>query len=499
MKTRGEKAVREVPAARSQAPAAPVAPAAEAAPVAVSPDAERHRSEVKVDEVLGAALKKAGHGPYELVPGRYPGAVALPDVLAKLGTSPEGQAAVHHLLDEVKTRTGIDVSPEERAALLSNPSGATRALEVTPRQMSLGVLGSNAAYEEGKLKPKAAPVLHLPQHGFDLAGIAALDLPRSAPQPKQVAPGLFYGSLPGTLPEAQVKQNQVLAETFDRLSRNASAADGEKFSVTYRGHAYTRLDGLLAALKADGHQVKVTFEQRAANFANLKTQVPGASPVQWLDVPAPLMLRTGVRDGLGHEAVVPAAHSEMIVTLTSGPQTQGPRLDAELRYFQGTDGTGFFAKGGSAEPKWLGRITHAELDGDDAEGGAARRHAQRRHQHLGQGARPLRRRLRGHRGVQRLGGGGRAGAARPRRPVPAADARRHAAGRAEAAPRHPRARPRRLRHPAQGHRSAAQRLAEQPHPPRARAQVDSLGRRRRAVHQHRRREEDSRGRMSRAP
>lgn len=366
MKTRGEKAVREVPAARSQAPAAPVAPAAEAAPVAVSPDAERHRSEVKVDEVLGAALKKAGHGPYELVPGRYPGAVALPDVLAKLGTSPEGQAAVHHLLDEVKTRTGIDVSPEERAALLSNPSGATRALEVTPRQMSLGVLGINAAYEEGKLKPKAAPVLHLPQHGFDLAGIAALDLPRSAPQPKQVAPGLFYGSLPGTLPEAQVKQNQVLAETFDRLSRNASAADGEKFSVTYRGHAYTRLDGLLAALKADGHQVKVTFEQRAANFANLKTQVPGASPVQWLDVPAPLMLRTGVRDGLGHEAVVPAAHSEMIVTLTSGPQTQGPRLDAELRYFQGTDGTGFFAKGGSAEPKWLGRITHAELDGDDA-------------------------------------------------------------------------------------------------------------------------------------
>jgi hypothetical protein len=56
----------------------------------------------------------------------------------------------------------------------------------------------------------------------------------------------------------------------------------------------------------------------------------------------------------------------MIVSISSGPNVKGPKLDSELRYFQGTDGTGFFPAGTSAEPKWLGRITHAKVTGDDA-------------------------------------------------------------------------------------------------------------------------------------
>ncbi|MBL8956419.1 MAG: hypothetical protein JNK82_36935 [Myxococcaceae bacterium] len=320
----------------------------------------RQRDDVSVGAAVGKALKASGKGPYDLVPGRYPGTVSLPDVLGKLGTTPEGQKAVGMLLGALKEKAGITVTPDVQAELLSNPSGATKALELSPRQLSTGIVGLNAAYQAGQVKPIEPRKLFLPREGFDLSKVAELELKRETPKLKEVAPGLFTGSLPSTVSDAQLKQSRVLSEVFDRLGKNASAGAGEKFSVTFKGQAYTRLDALLGALKANGHDVKVTFEQRIANFADLKAAVPGTNPPVYADVPAPLMLRTGVRDAAGREAIVPAAHSEMIVSVT------GPELNADSRFYQGTDGTGFFARGGSAEPQWLGRVSHGELEGADA-------------------------------------------------------------------------------------------------------------------------------------
>jgi len=335
----------------------------------------RHRDEVErrpaasgdarasqrgISAFAAKAIKSLAPGPYELVPGRSGGVVSLPEVLAKMGSSREGQAAVSQLLETLRQKTGVAVAPEVQAALLSNPSAATTALELTPRQLSQGIAALNAAYQAGQVKQVEPRKRVLPRTGFDLGGIAALAVEREAPKLKEVAPGLFTGSLPGALGDAQVKTSRVLAEVLDRLSRNASAGAGETFSVTYRGKAYERSDELLAALRAGGHEVKVTFEQRAANFADLKTPVPGSNPPAWLDVPAPLMLRTGIRDPAGNEAVLPAAHSEMIVSIT------GPELDTQVRFFQGVDGTGFFPRGASAEPKWLGRVTHGEVSGERA-------------------------------------------------------------------------------------------------------------------------------------
>lgn len=347
------------------------APAAAAAAkkkkkTAAKPQTARNKDDVKLSAFVARALKSTGPGPYELAPGRYAGTVSLPQVLAQLGTTPQGQQAVGQLLATLKEKTGVTVSPEVQAALLSNPSGATTALEMTPRQLSLGVLSLNAAYQAGKVKPVPPRATLLPPTGFELAAIGALDVKRETPKLKQVAPGLFTGSLPSALPDAQVRQNRVMAEVFDRLARNASAEAGHAFSVQYQGQGYARLDDFLAALKANGHEVKVTFEQRAANFADLKTPVPHSNPPQWLDVPAPLMLRTGIKDAAGKEAIIPAAHSEMIITVSSGPQTAGPKLDSVVRYYQGVDGTGFFPRGASDEPKWLGRVTHGEVVGDDA-------------------------------------------------------------------------------------------------------------------------------------
>lgn len=304
-------------------------------------------------------LKNAGPSSYELVPGRYPDAVPLTTVLNAVAGAPQGQAAVNKLLDAVKARTGINIPPELRAEVMSNPAALTNLLELTPGQLSSGIVALNAAHQAGKTKPAEAPKSLLPQH-FDLSNLDSVDAPRPPSTLKELAPGLYQGDLPGPASDAQVKRNRVLAEVFGRLSNNAGLADGEKFSVTHHGKSFTRLDDFVKALKADGYEVNVSFEQRVANFSNLKTVVPGSNPPKFLDVPAPLMIKTGIKDGLGKEAIVPAVHSEMLVSI------KGPKFNADLKYYQGTSGTGFFPRGIHGDPSWCGRSKQADLTGDDA-------------------------------------------------------------------------------------------------------------------------------------
>ena len=45
-----------------------------------------------------------------------------------------------------------------------------------------------------------------------------------------------------------------------------------------------------------------------------------------LDVPAPLMVRTGVTDADGQEAVVPSVHSDLYIRISSGPNTTMKKL-----------------------------------------------------------------------------------------------------------------------------------------------------------------------------
>jgi hypothetical protein len=259
----------------------------------------------------------------------------------------------------------VPVSPELKAAILQNPSAITRAFELTPAQLFDGIGALNAAHKAGKLKP-TPPRENLLPKSFDLSKIDSLDLPRPASKMKELAPGLFQGDLPSTTSDAQVKSNRVMAEVFHRLSRNASAADGDKFEVKYNGGTFKRLDEFMKALKNDGYSVDVTFEQRIANFADLKAAVPGTNPPKFVDVPATLMVKTGVVDTTGKEAVVPSAHSEMLVAIKAGPNTKGPKIDADIKYYQGVDSTGFFARHVHQEPTWCGRVKQAELHGDQA-------------------------------------------------------------------------------------------------------------------------------------
>ncbi len=347
---------------RDAAPATPAAPppAAEAPPRGWSA-----RATSRAATRVSTALQQVGPSSVELVPGRYPDAVSLPTMLKALAGSPQGQAAVAQVLDGIQAKTGVAIPAELRQAALANPEALTKALELTPGQLSAGVVGMNAAYKAGKLKQSPPPPHLLPQR-FDLKDLASVDAPRPKSELKQLAPGLFQGDLPSATSDAQVKSNRVIAEVFHRLARNASAPAAERFEVSYGGKSFTKLDDFTAALKKDGYEVSVRFDERIANFSNLKAAVPGSNPPAFVDVPAPLMMRTGVKDASGQEALVPAVHSEMVISISSGPRTRGPALDANIRFFQGVSGTGFFPADVHADPAWCGRKTVAEATGDKA-------------------------------------------------------------------------------------------------------------------------------------
>jgi len=312
-----------------------------------------------------APESKSSSNLFALVPGRYQDAIGLDAVLDKAATTPEGRAAIEQLLAGFEQQTGVVIPQDVRAEVLSGARSLTSVLALTPGQLSEGIATLNVAQKVRSAAPAAPPKQLLPQK-FDLAKLDQVACPRAAPEMKQLVPGIFQGDLPSAASDAQLARNTVTAELFDRLAANAGLPKEKQFSVSYGGKSYTQLEGFVGALRADGYQVSVTFEQRIANFANLKTVVPGSNPPRYLDVPAPLMVRTGIRDAEGQEAIVPACHSEMHVKLQSGPNTKGPRLDAEVRFFQGTDGTGFFPADTAADPSWTGRVKSAPLSGEKA-------------------------------------------------------------------------------------------------------------------------------------
>lgn len=155
----------------------------------------------------------------------------------------------------------------------------------------------------------------------------------------------------------------AMAEVFDRLADNANISPSKQFKLQYNGQEYRRLDALLQALVDSGHQVDVEINHRIANFAALHAQTPDG---KLLDVPAPLMVRTGVKDADGTEAVVPAVHSELLIHVRPGPGTTGPAVNADVKWYQGVSSTGFFACDIHATPEWAGKKTADRFTGADA-------------------------------------------------------------------------------------------------------------------------------------
>jgi hypothetical protein len=297
--------------------------------------------------------------PFDLVPGRVPDAVGLPMLLDKLGSSPQGQAAVKQLLGQFEAKTGVKIPEAMVAASMAQPTRVLQAMQLTPAQLSAGMAGINTARANGAAVPEDKPAKQLLPQKFDLSKAGSLNVERPQAELKEIAPGILQGDIVSSLPDAQAKSNMITAEVFSRLAANASAPADKKFTAVYGGHSFTSLDRFLDALSKDGHQVSVRVDQRVANFSNLKTKAPDGTI---LDVPAPLMVRTGVKDAAGREAVVPAAHAELVISIHSGPNTKGPAINADVKYYQGISGTGFFPVGLWKDPTWCGKNSSAPME-----------------------------------------------------------------------------------------------------------------------------------------
>jgi len=294
---------------------------------------------------------RLGQAPLDLVAGNAVGAVSLPLVMRAAASTPEGKDAVRGIVAKLEAMTGIKLPESAIDAVIADPNKLAALTALTPAQMAQGL-----ALRDASDKPAAAPVWALPRT-IDLADLGALDVPRPVFELKELAPGLLSGDIKSDLSDAQVRANIVTAEMFTRLAANGSASAAERFAVTLSGKSYTRLDNLLAALVKSGHHVEVAVAHRIANFANLKTRAPDGT---LLDVPAPLLVRTGVRDVSGQEAAVPAAHSELRIKIG------GPMLNADVKWYQGVSSTGFFPLGLDKAPAWLGEVVPDKLLGSKA-------------------------------------------------------------------------------------------------------------------------------------
>jgi len=90
--------------------------------------------------------------------------------------------------------------------------------------------------------------------------------------------------------------------------------------------------------------------QRVANFIDLRE--PNADGTS-CPILATVMIDTGYKDASGAPITVPGVHSSLRFSI-SGPDASG-----DVDFYQGTDGTGFFAAGLNADRAYLG---HQESD-----------------------------------------------------------------------------------------------------------------------------------------
>lgn len=148
----------------------------------------------------------------------------------------------------------------------------------------------------------------------------------------------------------------VFAEVFDRLAENVLLPPDKQFEARAGGKAYRRLDEFLEALSELGYRVEVSIEGQAAHATGLAYRDETEAVTE---IPTPILVRTGIKDTFGQEAIVPALHSSLAIRVRSTPQSKGPRVDADLSWYTGLRGTHFYPANLYADPKWAG---HVDID-----------------------------------------------------------------------------------------------------------------------------------------
>jgi hypothetical protein len=119
--------------------------------------------------------------------------------------------------------------------------------------------------------------------------------------------------------------------------------------VVVAGKRVRSVQKLFETLVASGHRIEMRNERTYANFLSLNW---GDQPVIW-----PVWLDTGLKTKDGRDVVVPTGHSQHTFLI------EGPLMRAEVAFFLGTSGVGFFPQVGE-RPAWTGLRASYTFDSD---------------------------------------------------------------------------------------------------------------------------------------
>jgi hypothetical protein len=163
-------------------------------------------------------------------------------------------------------------------------------------------------------------------------------------------PGVMYGDY----------NNMAMSDCqFDRSTKLAniltSLGAGNGSVVSYQGQNLTTASALMNALIQSGHHVEMRNERTYANFLSFmigEPSDPNSRNLKW-----PTWVKTGIILENGQELVVPMGHSQHAWHIT------GPLVNANVTFYLGITGTGFFAQT-SVRAGWTGLRTLYQYSSD---------------------------------------------------------------------------------------------------------------------------------------
>ncbi|MBI4423012.1 MAG: hypothetical protein HY554_04765, partial [Elusimicrobia bacterium] len=323
---------------------------------ATSPEVVAAIERLKAGQTDEELLARLGYSPkYAKQPIRLLTYKTLPELARALQDDPETlEALIARLEDKAGQAGGFglpSLPPQERARLVAALRSADPAALAGFPTMSVGTLKT---FIRG-LARKAGPVAEKPE----APGTVPLELPGEPKAPpegaflKHVGGNLYYGDQSKTTPETAHGDNAALAAALNRLSLNASSS-GE-LAVSFDGRSFSSVHGLVAHLAATGHAVAVKDKRFFANFGDLWYREGG----KLKPVATPLTLATGIRIR-GREVAVPVSHTHLEINI------RGPRVNADLTYFLGVDGSSTFRPWATQDQEWVDGKTAKTFTGDRA-------------------------------------------------------------------------------------------------------------------------------------
>ncbi len=323
---------------------------------ATRPAALARRSDPLIGAILEGECARTVRREARIDRSRYPDVIDIADVAG----SPAGRAALRKVLSRVAAETGGALEPRDVEQVVRDPGRLLDKTTVSVGELVRAFRTAGTARRSGIVAPDVPEDPPKLGSSFDLG---RLDDPPAAvsgevPPLRDLGEGLFHGDEPAGLDPKDVRRRRALAETFDRPSTG-----GDGFEVKYAGKTHRDLPSLLRAAAADGHEVEVRIEQAAANFGDLHVKGPDG---KLRDVATPLWVRSGVRDARGEEAIIPAPHSGLEISIRATDRTRGPRLDGELSFDQGPGGIRFYPAGLTKGQSWVGGRVLETWKGDKA-------------------------------------------------------------------------------------------------------------------------------------